>query len=89
MEEIIKQFFDWTKRKIFHHLNEVSEKPVFYREKEIWWAALGQNIGYEVNGKNESYERPVLILKRYNEAFFLYYHLLPRLKIRYRGIRFL
>lgn len=66
MEEIIKQFFDWTKRKIFHHLNEVSEKQVFYREKEIWWAALGQNIGFEINGKHEFYERPVLILKKYN-----------------------
>lgn len=66
MEEIIKQFFDWTKRKIFHHLNEVLEKQVFYREKEIWWAALGQNIGYEINGKQELYERPILILKKYN-----------------------
>lgn len=66
MEGIIEQFLNWTKRKIFHHLNEVSEKQVFYREKEIWWTALGQNIGYEINGKNELYERPVLILKKYN-----------------------
>ncbi len=36
---------------------------VFFKEREVWWTSLGQNIGHEENGKNEHFERPVLILK--------------------------
>jgi mRNA-degrading endonuclease toxin of MazEF toxin-antitoxin module len=36
---------------------------VFFKEREIWWMTLGQNVGHEENGKNEYFERPVLILK--------------------------
>jgi len=32
---------------------------------------LGQNIGVEINGKNEIFERPVLVIKRYNDQFSL------------------
>ena len=66
MQEGIEQFVVWTKRKVRHHVSDLS--PTFhYKEREIWWAALGQNIGFEINGKHEFFERPVVILKRYNE----------------------
>ena len=32
-------------------------------EREVWWCALGVNIGSEIDGKNENFERPVLIVK--------------------------
>jgi mRNA interferase MazF len=63
--EIAQSFVDWTKKKIRHHSDRKS-KNFYFREKEIWWAALGQNIGYEANGKHELFERPVLILKKYS-----------------------
>ena len=65
MREILMQFVEWTKLKVRIHLSE--EEPVYFREKEIWWASLGVNIGYEQNGKNEKFERPVLVLKKFNE----------------------
>ena len=34
--------------------------------RDVWWASLGQNIGVEVNGKNNSFERPVLVMKVFN-----------------------
>jgi hypothetical protein len=35
------------------------KKFFYFREKEIWWACLGANIGFEQNGKNENFERPI------------------------------
>ncbi|HRY36350.1 MAG TPA: type II toxin-antitoxin system PemK/MazF family toxin [Candidatus Magasanikbacteria bacterium] len=65
LKEIAQQFVDWTKRKIRHHTDE--KKDVYFREKEVWWAALGKNVGYEVDGKHELFERPVLIVKKYSK----------------------
>lgn len=39
---------------------------VFAHPREIWWCSLGLNIGAEVNGKNDNFERPVLVLRVYN-----------------------
>ena len=62
--EYIKDFDGWNTKakkldsKIFND---------FFYAREIWWCALGVNIGSEQDGKNESFERPVLILKRINK----------------------
>lgn len=45
----------------------IVDESVFYHEREIWWCSLGLNIGIESNGKNELFERPVLILKVFNK----------------------
>lgn len=64
-KEVVQKFIDWTKKKVRHHINDDVEK--YFREKEIWWAAMGKNIGYEIDGKNELFLRPVLILKKYSK----------------------
>lgn len=65
-EKVKKLFIDWTKKKILHHVNK-KDREIYFREKEVWWAALGQNIGLEIGGKHELFERPVLIIRKYNE----------------------
>jgi mRNA interferase MazF len=35
-------------------------------EREIWWASLGVNIGVETDGKNKRYERPVIVIRKFN-----------------------
>jgi mRNA interferase MazF len=35
----------------------------FYHERELWWCALGINVGAEQDGSGAEYRRPVLILK--------------------------
>ena len=40
---------------------------MYFRKKEIWWCALGLNIGFEQDGKNNNFERPVLVLKKFNK----------------------
>ncbi|MFH1564680.1 MAG: type II toxin-antitoxin system PemK/MazF family toxin [bacterium] len=62
---LIKIFISWTKLKIRLHSSKA--QPVYFREKEIWWASLGANIGYEQDGKNDKFERPILVLKKFNK----------------------
>ena len=60
----MKNFRKWNnlKEKI-----EQNFKHKLFHEKEIWWCSLGVNIGDEQDGKNENFERPVLILKKFNK----------------------
>lgn len=49
---------------------EAREKPPYFKEREVWFAAVGVNIGHEEDGKNDQYERPVLVVKRFNRNLF-------------------
>ena len=59
-----KDFDKWNRLK--KKINE-NERFLSFYAKEIWWCSLGLNIGYEQDGKNEKYERPVLVLKKFNQ----------------------
>jgi len=61
--QLVNKFVNWTKLKVRIHL---TDKNIYFHEREIWWASLGMNIGYEENGKHENFERPVLIIKTFN-----------------------
>ncbi|MFC1720797.1 type II toxin-antitoxin system PemK/MazF family toxin [Patescibacteria group bacterium] len=63
--EILLKFVEWTKLKVRIYISE--EELPYFKEREIWWASLGANIGYEQDGKNEKFERPILILKKFNK----------------------
>ncbi len=39
---------------------------MLFHEREIWWTSLGLNIGAEQDGKHELFERPVLIIRKFN-----------------------
>lgn len=69
--EVVEKFVAWTKLKIqIHHRDDVHLKKVFFREKEIWWVNLGKNIGHEQDGKNILFERPVIIVRKFNRYLF-------------------
>lgn len=59
----------------FEKINKKGElenpKPMF-RERDIWWCSIGENLWYEQDGKHENYERPVLILKKFSQDMFLW-----------------
>ena len=63
-EEGIVRFVEWTRLKIKLH---TVDRDIYFREGEIWWASLGVNIGHEQDGKNENFERPILVLKKFNQ----------------------
>lgn len=66
MEEYWATLFNWTKLKLKIH-NKLDDNIVFFQEREIWWVSLGINIGSEQNGKHGNFERPVLVLKKFNK----------------------
>lgn len=58
-----KDFAKWFKEKSEVH-NEKT-RPFFY-EGEVWFAALGENIGFEQDGRGEKYLRPVAVIRKFN-----------------------
>lgn len=65
MSEYLQRFIDWTKLKI--RLHKSDDIKFYFKEREIWYASLGENIGFEENGKNDRFERPILVLKKFNK----------------------
>lgn len=64
--------------KDFNRWNELKkkiddEKAIlgnFPKEGEVWMAEVGLNIGCEQNGSEDSFTRPVLIVKKFNNSMF-------------------
>lgn len=67
MNEHLLKFVTWTKLKIRLHLKS-DENCVYFSEREIWWSSLGVNIGYEQDGKNDNFERPILVLRKFSKS---------------------
>ncbi|MBU2544915.1 type II toxin-antitoxin system PemK/MazF family toxin [Patescibacteria group bacterium] len=63
MEDYLIKFIEWTKLKIRIHIKP--EDKIYFHEREVWWASLGANIGFEQDGKNIKFERPILILRKF------------------------
>ncbi|MDO8659868.1 MAG: type II toxin-antitoxin system PemK/MazF family toxin [Candidatus Parcubacteria bacterium] len=64
-----KDFDKWNNlKKTF----EKEERELFAHPREIWWCSLGINLGAEIDGKNDSFERPVLVMNVYSrETMFV------------------
>ena len=45
-------------------------KNIIFKERDIFWVSIGENIGYEQNGKGEIFSRPVLVVKRFSRNMF-------------------
>jgi mRNA interferase MazF len=63
-----KEFTKWHKIKTGI---DSLERVLFFHERDVWWCSIGLNVGFEQDGKGDDYERPVLILKKYNLQSFL------------------
>ena len=66
MEE--KRFNEWIEKKKSLHFT--GRCPVI-KDGEVWWCAIGENVGVEVNGKNTPFSRPVVILKKLSRHSFM------------------
>jgi mRNA interferase MazF len=73
----IKDFQGWHKHK--QEIHKSSHLPTF-NEREIWWCSTGINVGVEQDGKNMLYERPVLIVRKFNRRLFWGVPITTRLK---------
>ena len=65
----IKDFDSWNLKK---QGIEKRVKKLYVKEREVWWCMLGVNVGQEIDGKHQIFERPVLIIKVISrETFFV------------------
>ena len=58
-----KDFDAWNRMK---QRLDGRERFPFASPREIWWCALGINVGVELNGKHEQFERPIVVIRAYN-----------------------
>lgn len=62
-----KDFQKWHDRK--SQVDNIEKRP-FFHEREIWWCALGANVGFEQNGGGEDFLRPVVVFRKFNNEIF-------------------
>jgi len=64
-----------------------SQNPLLYKEgcrrrggigkilknifREVWWIYAGINIGVEIDGKHERFQRPVIVVRKFNKDMAL------------------
>ena len=65
----VKNFDAWYEHK--KKIDEQNHEPVYFREGEVWFTYVGVNVGFEIDGTNKEFSRPVVILRKYNKYSFL------------------
>lgn len=75
-----KDYTEWMKVKSKIHNGKAYLYG--YKEREIRICNMGENIGFEEDGKGKDFTRPVLILKVFNKHFC---HIVPPSTTKKRG----
>lgn len=66
MEE--KDFDGWIRiKESVHYYGRMPD----IKEGEVWWCAIGENVGVEINGKSGAFSRPVVVMKKLSRFGFL------------------
>ncbi|MFT6502916.1 MAG: mRNA interferase MazF [Crocinitomicaceae bacterium] len=63
----IRNFDDWNKEK--KKINDKENPKFFIKPRQIWFTKMGENVGFEENGKDH-FLRPVLVIKKIGNMFF-------------------
>jgi mRNA interferase MazF len=63
----MKKFDEWNEVK-----KRTDNKIILpsFKQREIYWANIGENIGFEQNGKGENFMRPLLVFKKFSNNMF-------------------
>lgn len=72
-----KKFLDWhiVKQKI-----DKSNNNLFFKERDVFFISMGENIGREQNGKGDFFARPVVIIRKFNNNIFRWVSLTTKIK---------
>jgi mRNA interferase MazF len=62
-----KNFWKWHLRKNNLHKDKIRAN---FHEREVWFASLGVNLGFEQDGKGKEFLRPVVVVKKFNNEIF-------------------
>lgn len=58
-----KDFQKWHHKKM--QVDDITKRP-FFHEREIWFCHLGANVGFEQDGSGEDFQRPIIIIRKFN-----------------------
>ena len=64
----INEFDNWNFQK--KEINDKNSTKTI-KERDVVFLSIGENIGYEQNGKGDKFLRPVLIYKKFSHNLFL------------------
>jgi mRNA interferase MazF len=65
----MKDFDKWNEFK--KRIDEDNNMPAnFPKEGEVWMSNVGINVGFEQNGNEDNFTRPMLIIKKFNNHMF-------------------
>lgn len=67
IDNVQDEFDKWSIIK--KQINEKSNSP-FFKPRDIFFIKVGKNVGFEENGKGDSFRRPVLVLKKFSGDVF-------------------
>ena len=68
LKVIQKDFDKWNIQKKI--ADGMDNKKTFH-EREVWFIKIGENIGFEQNGKGGEFLRPVIVYKKFSKNVFL------------------
>jgi len=77
--QFVKRFLAWIGVKEKIHFKNT--KPPYFKEGEIWWVYIGENVGVEINGKGSKFARPALVYKKLSQHAFLAIPLTTKKKV--------
>ena len=63
-----KNYQIWTPLK--ETLHNYMGSRLSFNEREIWHCHVGENIGFEQDGCGESFLRPMVVIKKFNNEIF-------------------
>jgi mRNA interferase MazF len=75
-----KDYIAWMAVKA--SVNNNLARPVGFKPRDIWICSIGENIGFEEDGKGSLFVRPVLILKAFSNVMC---HIVPLSTTEKRG----
>ena len=77
LDKILENIKDFMMEENFDKWNQVKknvqedEKTRLFKQRDIFFITMGQNIGFEQNGKGENFVRPIVILKKITNQMFI------------------
>jgi len=64
----IKDFDGWNIQK---KITDSAENKKTFHEREVWFIKVGENVGFEQNGKGGEFLRPVIVYRKFSKNVFL------------------
>ena len=65
--DLLEEWFPVKESKHNTSLNKIPK----VNESDVWWVAVGENVGVGINGKSEYFSRPVLVFKKLSHLGFM------------------